>query len=158
MHPDRSNNIDHHNSRSAASTSNDSNESILLVDDEYDIISLISRSLQKNGKKVCAFTDATEALEHFNSNCKDGAHHNIVISDIRMPSMNGYEFVKQIKKINPQVKVIFMTAFKIEDKEFHNALPDIKIDGFLEKPFSMRQLDDLTNKMSATGVLVRKKD
>jgi two-component SAPR family response regulator len=33
-----------------------------------------------------------------------------------MPSMNGYEFVKQVKKINPKVNVIFMTAFEIEDK------------------------------------------
>ena len=63
-----------------------------------------------------------------------------------MPSMNGYEFVKQIKKIDQQVKVILMSAFEIKDKEFHNVLPDIKVDGFLQKPFSMKQLDDLTNK------------
>jgi CheY-like chemotaxis protein len=148
LHSGHGNNIDHHNTSAAAATSNDSNESILLVDDEYDIVNLISRSLQKDGRKrVCAFTDAIEALEHFNSNCKhDHHHHTIVISDIRMPTMNGYEFVRQIKRIDPQVKVILMSAFEIEDKEFHNVLPDMKVDGFLQKPFSMKQLDDLTNK------------
>ncbi len=52
-----------------------------------------------HGFKLCAFTDIFSALDHFNSNSED---HDIVISDIRMPGMNGYEFVKQLKKINPQ--------------------------------------------------------
>jgi CheY-like chemotaxis protein len=129
--------------------------SILVVDDEHDIINLISRLLQKNGqKKVCAFTDATEALKHFSNSdsCIDGGghQHSIVISDIRMPSMNGYEFVSQIKEKNPQVKIILMSAFEIEDKEFHNVLPDIKVDGFLQKPFFMTQLNDLTKKIDTT--------
>ena len=137
--------------RSDSNNSNNVDASILLVDDEYDIINLIGRSLQKDGRKrVCAFTDAIAALEHFNSNSKYDHHHNIVISDIRMPSMNGYELIKQIKKIDPQVKVILMSAFEIKDKEFHNVLPDIKVDGFLQKPFSMKQLHDLTNKISTT--------
>jgi len=50
-----------------------------------------------------------------------------------MPSMNGYEFVKQVKKINPKVNIIIMTAFEIEDKEFHSILPLIKINGFSSK-------------------------
>ena len=51
--------------------------------------------------------------------------------------MNDYEFLKQVKNINPQVKVIFMTAFDIDDKEFHNVVPSIKVDAFLQKPFSI---------------------
>ena len=146
--------IDHDNNTSAVD--NDSNLSILVVDDEHDIINLISRFLQKNRqKRVCAFTDAIEALEHFSNSdpSKDGSgghHHSTVISDIRMPSMNGYEFVNQIKKINLQVKIILMSAFEIEDKEFHNVLPDIKVDGFLQKPFSITQLSDLTKKITTT--------
>jgi DNA-binding NtrC family response regulator len=142
--------LNHSNiNRSDSNNSNNVDVSILLVDDEFDIINLIGRSLQKDGRKrVCPFTDAIAAIEHFNSNSEHDHHHNIVISDIRMPSMNGYELVKQIKKIDPQVKVILMSAFEIKDKEFHNVLPDIKVDGFLQKPFSMKQLDDLTNKIS----------
>jgi len=62
-----------------------------------------------------------------------------------MPNMNGYEFVKQVKKINPKINVILMTAtaFEIEDKEFHSILPSIKIDSFLQKPFSMSKLNDV---------------
>jgi DNA-binding NtrC family response regulator len=129
-----------------SSTKNDNNTSILVVDDEYDIVNLIKRSLEVNGRRVCAFTDAFMALDHFSSDSKD--HHSIVISDIRMPGMNGYEFVKKTKEIDKQVKVILITAFEIKDKEFHNVLPDIKIDEFLQKPFSIQQLNDIIDKIS----------
>jgi two-component SAPR family response regulator len=72
----------------------------------------------------------------------------MVISDIRMPGINGYEFVKQVKKIKPQIKRILMSAFEIKDKEFHNMLPDIKVDAFLQKPFSIQRLNDVVEKMS----------
>jgi two-component SAPR family response regulator len=49
--------------------------------------------------------------------------------------------------LNPKVNVILMTAFEIEDKEFHSILPSIKIDGFLQKPFSITQLNDIITKV-----------
>ena len=122
-----------------------SNTSILVVDDEHDIVNFIKQSLEINGFQVHTFTDALSALEYFNLNPK--AHH-VVISDIRMPGMNGYEFVKQVKKLNPKVKIILMSAFEIKDKEFHNVLPDIKVDTFLQKPFCIAQLKEVTKKIS----------
>ncbi len=111
-----------------------------MIDDEEDIVSLIKKSLDRDPFKVCTFTDALAALEHFNSH-QD--HHSIVICDIRMPRMNGYEFVKQLKKINPQVRIILMSAFEIKPKEFLHILPDIKIDAFIQKPFSMNMLQNI---------------
>ncbi|MGA7900749.1 MAG: response regulator [Nitrososphaeraceae archaeon] len=113
---------------------------LLVVDDDNDILSLIKIGLEKMGLSVSSFTDPSLALEEFSKKPSD---YELVISDIRMPSMNGYEFVKQIKKINPKVNVILMTAFEIEDKEFHSILPSIKIDGFLQKPFTMAKLNDI---------------
>ena len=115
-------------------------KSIVVVDDERDIVNQIKRSLETiDGLKVYTFTDPFAALEHFNSGCKD---HHIVISDIRLHGMNGYEFVKQVKKIDPQVKIILMSSFEIDDNNLLDVLPDVKIDTFLQKPFS---LDTLTN-------------
>ena len=123
------------------------NTSILAVDDEYDIVNLIKQSLQKVGQvKVCPFIDPPSALNHFKLDSKD--HHDIVISDIRMPGMSGYEFVKHVKTTDSQVKVILMSAFEIQEKQFHNMLPDTKVDGFLQKPFSIRQLNDAIEKIS----------
>jgi two-component SAPR family response regulator len=65
-----------------------------------------------------------------------------------MPGMNGYEFVKHVKNIDSQVKVILMSAFEIQEKGFHDLLPNIKVDGFLKKPFSLGQLNDMIEKIS----------
>ena len=116
------------------------NDLSLVVDDDYDIASLIKIGLEKMGFSVSSFTDPFLALEEFS---KNPSNYELVMSDVRMPSMNGYEFVKQVKKINPKVNVILMTAFEIEDKEFHRILPSIKIDGFLQKPFSISKLNDI---------------
>ena|SRR5919199_2175403 len=122
------------------------NKSILVVDDERDILDMIEHSLQRQKLKVCTFTDAFAALAHFNSDYKD--HHHIVLSDIRMPGMNGYEFIRKIKESNPKVKVALMSAFEINDQEFHNVLPYIKVDAFLQKPFHMKQLNEVIEKIS----------
>jgi two-component SAPR family response regulator len=58
------------------------------------------------------------------------------------------EFVRKLKEIDNHIKVILMTAFEINDKEFHNLLPDIKIDAFLQKPFHIQQLNEVIEKIS----------
>ena len=126
------------------------NTSILAVDDEYDIVNLIKQSLERGGQhRVCAFIDVLEALNHFKLDSKD--HHDIVISDIRMPGMSGYEFVKHVKTTDSQVKVILMSAFEIQEGEFHNMLPDIKVDCFLQKPFHIQKLKEAMAKISTSS-------
>jgi two-component system, NtrC family, nitrogen regulation response regulator GlnG len=68
---------------------------------------------------VSAFTDPTIALESLNSN-DDGC--NLIISDIRMPGMNGYELIRKAKEIKKQLKVVLMTAFDIDDRVSRPAL------------------------------------
>ena len=113
-------------------------KSILVLDDEFDIVNLIKLGLNKtNNLKVYGFTDPLLALEHFKLNA---AEYGLVISDIRMPKMNGYEFVREVKKIKPKVKVFLMTAFDINSQEFSKVLPDIKVNQFIKKPISIREL------------------
>jgi response regulator RpfG family c-di-GMP phosphodiesterase len=57
-----------------------------------------------------------------------------------MPKMNGYEFIKEVKKIKPNIKVFFMTAFEINEQEFSRVLPDMKINEFIQKPVSIESL------------------
>jgi two-component SAPR family response regulator len=57
--------------------------------------------------------------------------------------MNGNEFVKKVKEIKSEVKVILMSAFEITDREFHQVLQSVTIDAFLQKPFSIKQLEHL---------------
>jgi|SRR5919109_1734720 two-component system response regulator ChvI len=128
--------------RGALNNIHGNNKFILVLDDDSDIVAFIKAALQRQGFKVSAFTDPDIALEDFNKNCKDCS---LVLTDIRMPKMNGYEFIKKVKEIKKEVKVILMTAFEIDDKEFHNLLPSIKVDAFLRKPFSINQLSHMIN-------------
>ena len=121
------------------------NKYILAVDDDSDIVTMVEKGLQIHGFKVSAFTDPARALEQFKVNCK---HYTMILSDIRMPGMNGYELIKKAKEIHKQVKIVLMSAFEINDKEFHNILPDIKVDAFLQKPFHIQQLNEVVEKIN----------
>jgi CheY-like chemotaxis protein len=116
------------------------NGSILVLDDEFDIINPIKQSVGKMGLHVYAFTDPFLALEHFRINCKN---YNLVISDIRMPGMSGFEFVQKIKEINPAIKVLLMSAFEVNSGELSAGLGEAKIDGFIQKPISLHELNNL---------------
>ena len=111
--------------------------SILVVDDEFDIVTLIKRSLKNQGFNTLGFTDPLIALEYFQNNSKSFA---MVISDIRMPSTNGYEFIRKIKAIHPTIKTILISAFEINKNEFSKVMPSVKIDGFISKPISLKEL------------------
>ena len=112
--------------------------SILVLDDEFDLSMLVKQILRRDSfKNVFAFTDPLLALEHFKINHKD---YSLIISDIRMPTMNGFEFVREARKINPKVKILLMTAFEIDDKEFARVLPSPKIAGLIRKPTSAKQI------------------
>ena len=82
--------------------------SISLVDDELDIIKSVERWVEA-AVKVYGFADPIQALEYF-QNYSDSI--DLVLSDIRMQKMNGHEFVKKVKAIRPETKVIIMTALK----------------------------------------------
>jgi DNA-binding NtrC family response regulator len=122
------------------------NKYILAVDDDSDIVTMVEQGLQIHGFKVSAFTDPARALEQFKVNCKD---YTMILSDIRMPGMNGYELIKKAKEINKQVKIVLMSAFEIQEKEFHNILPDIKVDAFLQKTFHIQQLNEVVEKINS---------
>jgi CheY-like chemotaxis protein len=101
-----------------------------VLDDDFDINNLIKVALQNHGYNVFGFTDPLLALEHFKINL---SIHSLVMSDLRMPLMNGFEFVRKVKKMNPKIKVLLMTAFEINDREFTRVLPELKIEGFIQK-------------------------
>ena len=78
---------------------------ILVVDDEYDVSSVIKLVLENNGFKVDSFTDASEALENFTTDTYD-----LVILDVIMPEMNGFSLYEKIKKLDDKVTICFLTV------------------------------------------------
>jgi response regulator RpfG family c-di-GMP phosphodiesterase len=70
----------------------------------------------------------------------------LVISDLRMPEMNGYEFVKRVKEIKPGVQIFLLTAFEIDRDEFKNLFQSVKIEEFIQKPISFKRLAEKIRK------------
>ena len=122
-------------------------KNILVVDDDLDIIDPIKLWLQKNGFAVSEFTDPIMALEYFNNKSKG---IDLVLCDIRMPGVNGYELVTKIKTIQPEIKVILMSAFEIRQEKLLKVLPSMKIDRLISKPISMRKLGEKINHILKT--------
>jgi response regulator RpfG family c-di-GMP phosphodiesterase len=109
----------------------------MVVDDEPDIVESIKLWLQRKGLEVHEFTKPLLALEYFKYNADS---IDVILSDIRMPQMNGYELVKRIKNIRSEVRIILISAFEINPQDMANLLPNIKIDSLISKPISLRDL------------------
>jgi two-component system response regulator ChvI len=114
-----------------------------MLDDEFDIMTLFTRALKEQGFLVVGFTEPLLALDDFHINPD---RYGLVISDLRMPVMNGYQFIKKVKEIKPQVKVFFISAFEIDDIELRTELPFVKVDEFIKKPISLEDFISTVSK------------
>jgi DNA-binding response OmpR family regulator len=127
------------------SNSNNRNTRILLVDDEYDIALTFKIGLEDSGFVVDSFTDPSSALLNFKTNSYD-----LLLLDVKMPKIDGFELCRQMKKIDDKVKVCFMTAFdvrksdlKVDPTIFNNNNNSKQI---IQKPIS---IDDLVKQVKA---------
>jgi DNA-binding NtrC family response regulator len=109
----------------------------MVVDDETDILAVVRSSLKRKGYNVETFSDSLLALIAFKA---DSSKYDLIISDIRMPKLNGFELSKELRKVSPEIKIIFMTAFEIDKSEFDSVMPSLKINGFIAKPFHASKL------------------
>ena len=79
----------------------------------------------------------------------------LVISDLRMPVINGLQLLKTVKDLNPTTRTILMTAFDMQDEVFEEYTKNNIINGFLQKPIELKLLVDEVNKqMIATEIVV----
>jgi CheY-like chemotaxis protein len=110
---------------------------ILLVDNEPDNTSVLSMGLEDEGFEVDAFNDPILALSNFKPD-----FYSLSILDINMPKMNGYEFFREIKKLDAKIKVCFLTASEIYDETLR-VPPTGVLDGvkcFIPKPVDIDEL------------------
>lgn len=104
---------------------------IMIVDDEPDILLTYKTYLHSAGYNVDSFTDPREALTHFAN--ADPNTYNLVLMDIRMPNLNGLQLYYRLKAINPNIKILFVSALDAA-QEMASVLPDIGLDDVIRKP------------------------
>src|SRR5215210_53767 len=85
-------------------------KAIAIIDDEVDLVNLFHEALEKNGFKVCTFIDPVQA---FNTLEKKIQEYGLILSDFRMPHLNGHELCTKLKQLNPELEVILMSAYEI---------------------------------------------
>ena len=116
---------------------------ILIVDDEPDIASYLKLSLQDNGFEVHSFNDPILALDNFRKRS-----YSLLILDIKMPKMNGFELYTKIKKIDDKVRVCFMTALS-ELQEYESfrkeVFPEEGKRYFIQKPVRNEEVVRIVN-------------
>ena len=116
---------------------------VMVVDDEPDVISVLEIVLKDNGFAVDSFIDPIAALNSY----KVGLY-NLLILDIKMPKMDGFELYDEIKKIDDNAKVCFLTASEMyymhSRKEKYCSLDK---DLFIQKPIANEDLVEEINEI-----------
>jgi DNA-binding response OmpR family regulator len=116
---------------------------ICIVDDEPDIILLCKLVLEEAGFEVSTFTDSLLALTNFKPN-----YYNLVILDIKMPNMDGFELCRRINEIDNKTRICFLTASEMYYENFRKS-NYCKTDKnlFLRKPIENEELVEKINKI-----------
>jgi DNA-binding response OmpR family regulator len=115
--------------------------SILIVDDEIDITLAFKKGLESDGFLVDTYNDPLTALLNFKSDFYD-----LLLVDVRMPKMNGFELYQEIEKIDKKTKVCFITAFEVYYHALREIFPTLEVGCFIRKPI---EIDDLVKRINA---------
>ena len=117
---------------------NNNKKRILIVDDEPDVIIVFKMVLEMNGFEVDAYDNALSALDNFKPNS-----YGLLLLDIRMPQMNGFELYKRLRTIDDKVEACFITAYEDYREEFKESFPELdEAKYFIRKP---KAVEDLVN-------------
>ena len=108
---------------------------VLIVDDEPDVNLAVKTALEQNDYKVDAFKDPLLALEDFRKGLYD-----LLILDIKMPNMNGFQLYREIKKIDDEVKICFLTAGEMYHGAYADIFNELDTNCFIRKPMENQEL------------------
>jgi CheY-like chemotaxis protein/class 3 adenylate cyclase len=117
---------------------------ILLIDDDKDILFTFESIVRNEGYNVTSYSDSNIALEHLSN--LDPYYYDLVILDIRMPGFNGFQLYKQIKVLNSDTKVLFLSALDVAE-EIMIVCPGTNASDIIRKPIKP---DDLISKIKST--------
>lgn len=111
----------------------DAKTQVLLAEDDSNLSTLLDEYLKLKGFEVTLFNDGDAALRGFREN-----DYNICLLDVMMPKMDGFSVARDIRKMNPDVPIIFLTAKSMKEDKIEGF--NLGADDYITKPFSMEEL------------------
>jgi DNA-binding response OmpR family regulator len=109
------------------------NKNILIIDDEPDIILTLRLALEQNGFRTDSYSDSILAYKNFRAGVYD-----LVLLDIKMPNVDGFQLYQKIKRTDSRVKICFLTASEFYDEEIRK---EQGFDGFNEELFLRKPVE-----------------
>ena len=123
---------------------------ILLVDDEHDICMVYQMVLQDAGFECISYIDPVKALQEFRAN-----YYDLILLDIKMPVLNGFEICKKIIEIDKTVHIIFITASEEYYEKFRNhRFPELAKINYIQKPIGNEELVRLVDMIIANSITI----
>jgi CheY-like chemotaxis protein len=123
---------------------------ILLVDDEPDICIVYQIVLQDAGYECKSYTDSVKALQEFRVN-----YYDLILLDIKMPVLNGFELCKKIREVDRTVHIIFITASEANYEKFRGQhFLEIGKINYIQKPIGNEELVQIVNMIIANSITI----
>ena len=120
---------------------------ILVVDDEPDINTTLEKALEQNGFKVDSYECPLIALENFTPH-----YYDLVILDIKMPEMNGFSFYREIKKLDKNLRICFLTGGEMYYGVYSDIFSSLPANYFIRKPIGneelIKRIDEIINNVT----------
>ena len=116
---------------------------ILLVDDEKDDLIVLEKFLKLGGFEVNSFSNPRQALLHYANT--DPYSYDLIISDIRMPEINGFQLYYKLKSIKHDAKILFATCLNIAE-ELLTLLPEVDPQQVIQKPIEKEKFIEIVKK------------
>lgn len=107
----------------------------MVVDDELDTAFSLKMHLDDSDYRVDIYTDPVEALSMFRPH-----YYDLILLDVRMPFMNGFQLYEKLKQIDNSCKVCFITAFEAYYQSLKEFFPNLDVTCFIQKPVTKEKL------------------
>ena len=118
------------------------NPTVLLIDDEGDDLFTLEKFLTLEGYVVKSFSSSHEALQHFT---KTSDVYDLIITNIRMPKINGIELYLKLKAVRGDIKILFASCLELAE-EILSVMPGVKRNQWIKKPIEQREFIEIVNK------------